>query len=83
LGFECVTEGDQPYPWAIISDGRTRLGLHQTPKLTQPTLTYFAPDMSERLKRMQRRGITFVAERKDSNKELWYTCNVKFFTSLS
>ncbi|MCK6626148.1 MAG: response regulator [Anaerolineae bacterium] len=65
LGFECVTEGDQPYPWAILSDGLIRLGLHQTPKLTQPTLTYFAPNMPERLKRMRRRGITFVAERKD------------------
>jgi catechol 2,3-dioxygenase-like lactoylglutathione lyase family enzyme len=65
LGFECVTTGDQPYPWATVSDGLIRLGLHQTPKLTQPTLTYFAPDMPERLKRMRRRGVTFVAERKD------------------
>ncbi|HXW00829.1 MAG TPA: transcription termination/antitermination protein NusG, partial [Anaerolineae bacterium] len=65
LGFECLAEGDQPYPWVIISDGRIRLGLHQTSKLTQPTITYFAPDMPERLKRLRRRGVQFVAEHKD------------------
>jgi len=65
LGFERVAEGDQPYPWAIISDGRIRLGLHQTPKLTKPTITYFAPDMPDRLKRLRRRGIKFVTEHKD------------------
>jgi catechol 2,3-dioxygenase-like lactoylglutathione lyase family enzyme len=65
LGFECLAEGDQPYPWVVISDGRIRLGFHQTPKLTKPTITYFAPDMPERLKRLRRRGIKFVAEHKD------------------
>ncbi len=64
-GFECVATGDQPYPWATISDGLIRLGLHQTAKLTQPVITYFAPDMPDRLKRMRRRGIKFVTEHKD------------------
>ncbi|MCL4301681.1 MAG: response regulator [Anaerolineae bacterium] len=65
LGFECVREGDQPYPWAVVSDGLIRLGFHQTTKLTQPTITYFVPDMPERLKRLRRKGVKFKAEQKD------------------
>ncbi|MBE7556653.1 MAG: response regulator [Anaerolineales bacterium] len=65
LGFECVTEGDRPYPWAVISDGLIRLGFHQTTKLTQSTITYFAPDMPDRLKRLRQKGIKFKDEQKD------------------
>ncbi len=55
LGFECIAEGHQPYPWAIVSDGLIRLGFHQTPKLTKPTITYFAPDMPDHLERLQQK----------------------------
>lgn len=65
LGFECIAEGHQPYSWAVVSDGLVRLGLHQTPKLTRPTITYFAPDMAKRLKRLRKHGVKFVVEHKD------------------
>ncbi len=65
VGFECVTEGQQPYPWAVLSDGLIRLGFHQTPKLAQPTITYFAPDMPDRLERLHEQGFKFVTEQKD------------------
>lgn len=65
LGFKLVAGGDRPYPWATVSDSLIRLSLHQTPRLVQPTLTYFAPNMPERLKRLRGRGVKFVAEHKD------------------
>lgn len=65
LGFKQVAGGSHPYPWATISDSLIRLSLHQTPKLTKPAITYVAPNMPEHLKRLRRRGIKFVAERKD------------------
>jgi hypothetical protein len=49
-----------------MTDGLIRLGFHQTHKFTKPTISYFAPDMPARLKRMQRNGIRFVSERKDA-----------------
>jgi hypothetical protein len=66
LGFACVAEGRQPYSWAILSDGLIRLGFHQTRKLAKPTITYFAPDMPDRLEQLRRQGLNFVTDRKDN-----------------
>jgi transcriptional antiterminator NusG len=66
LGFKRLAGDNKPYPWAIVSDGRIRLGLHQTSRLTRASLSYFAPDMPERLEWLCQQGIAFASERKDS-----------------
>jgi len=64
LGFEAKSVNQEPYPWAILSDGINILGLHQTKDFDYPAITYFAPDMSERVKRLKESGIDLFSERK-------------------
>lgn len=49
LGFDVLSEFAAPYPWAILSDGVSVIGLHQTDHFSKPALTYFASDMAERV----------------------------------
>lgn len=67
LGFEPVCAGSEPYPWATLSDGLLRLGLHQTSALTRPTLTYRAPDMPQRLEALRAAGLPFLREHKNAH----------------
>jgi catechol 2,3-dioxygenase-like lactoylglutathione lyase family enzyme len=53
LGFQLAYRTDQPYPWAILSDGLLVLGLHQTDNFSGPILTYFAADMEEKVVRLR------------------------------
>ena len=66
FGFEPIAQTDQPYPSAIISDGRIRLGLHQTTKFTKPTISYFSLQMPDRLRHLKKQGVRFVSEQRDA-----------------
>ncbi|PCJ88434.1 MAG: hypothetical protein COA57_03400 [Flavobacteriales bacterium] len=57
VGFELLSINQKPYPWAIVSDDNIILGLHQTKHFKQPAITYFAPDMAERINRLQQEGM--------------------------
>lgn len=60
FAFKPLHMAQIPYPYAVMSDGLTMLGLHQSPQ-QQITLTYFAPDMPDRLAALKRRGIRIDA----------------------
>ncbi len=60
LGFKQLHLTDEPYPWAIMSDGLIILGLHQTTSFTTPTITYFAGNMADRIEQLQRDGIAMT-----------------------
>lgn len=62
LGFEAKTVYREPYPWAILTDGMNILGLHQTKDFDYPAITYFAPDMSQRVQKLKEAGITSFAD---------------------
>lgn len=62
LGFEALSVNQQPYPWAILSDGLNILGLHQTKDFDYPAITYFAPDMGDRIKKLKEEGIDTITE---------------------
>ncbi|MGD1844452.1 MAG: VOC family protein [Salibacteraceae bacterium] len=49
MGFKPLSINEEPYPWAIISDGINLLGLHQSKDFDFPAITYFAPDMARRI----------------------------------
>ena len=66
LGFTKIAGSDRPYPWATLSDGLIRLSFHQARRLVKPLITYFAPDMPDRLNQFHDRGLRFISERKDS-----------------
>ena len=62
LGFEALSINKDPYPWAILTDGMNILGLHQTKDFTYPAVTYFAPDMGRRIKKLKEEGIDSIKE---------------------
>ena len=66
LGFKRLAGDNKPYPWAIVSDGRVRLGLHQAARFTQPALSYFAPDMPERLEQFRQQGLQLISTHKNA-----------------
>lgn len=57
FGFAQLHFAEEPYPWAILSDGLIILGLHQSKEFTSPTITYFARDSAERIKQLKQDGI--------------------------
>lgn len=67
FGFEPTHTSNEPYPWGIFSDDKIVLGLHESAELseTSPALTYFAPDMTERIERVRKAGISFASEMPD------------------
>lgn len=62
LGFELLHRSIVPYPFAIVSDGAMLLGLHENKELAHPALTYYAPDMADRIEKLRQKGISFVKE---------------------
>lgn len=72
LGFTSLHESQDPYPWGILSDEMMVLGLHQTGEdgefaFSGPAITYFAPDMADRIAGLKKDGITFANEMPDEN----------------
>lgn len=60
LGFKPLHTADEPYPWAILCDDLLVIGLHQTSDFNEPHITYFAPDMVERIKQVEAAGINIT-----------------------
>jgi len=56
LGFASISRFESPYPWAIISDGLSTIGLHQTKNFTEPAITFFAADMKEKIETLRSAG---------------------------
>ncbi len=63
LGFKTVSKFASPYPWAIISDGLSIVGLHQTASFNYPAITFFAADMKEKIERLKEGGLTNYTEK--------------------
>ena len=59
LGFSSAEVGDAwPHPYAVVTDGRICLGLHQQP-IPAPSLTFVKPDLLKHLDALERKGIEF------------------------
>jgi catechol 2,3-dioxygenase-like lactoylglutathione lyase family enzyme len=56
LGFVKLHVNESPYRWAILSDGLAVIGAHQTTNFSEPTITYFASDMKERIAALKAAG---------------------------
>jgi len=57
LGFAELSKMTSPYPWAIISDGLSIVGLHQSSHFLQPALTFFAAAMKEKIENLKAAGL--------------------------
>ena len=67
LGFNAISKFTAPYPWAIISDGLSIVGLHQTDKFNYPVITFFAADMKDKINKLKEAGLTDYTEQGPSN----------------
>ncbi len=57
LGFN-GTKYTEPYPWAVMTDGFLSIGLHQQTQFTYQAITFFAPDMQQRIDKLISLGLT-------------------------
>lgn len=59
LGFSCAEVGDAwAHPYAVVTDGRIHLGLHQEP-IPAPSLTFVKPDLLKHLDALEQKGVEF------------------------
>lgn len=57
-GFTQTSGHDSdPYPYAVMNDGLLTIGLHQTDTIPRQHITYFAPDMIDRIAALLADGI--------------------------
>jgi catechol 2,3-dioxygenase-like lactoylglutathione lyase family enzyme len=57
LGFEPVSKYTSPYPWAILTDGASVIGCHQSTHFSSPAITYFAKDMKDKITALKEKGL--------------------------
>ncbi len=57
LGFTTKNITQQPYPYAIVSDGLMIIGLHQTNHFNYPAITYFGVNAASRIKQLTDKGL--------------------------
>ncbi|MCX6147606.1 MAG: hypothetical protein NTW25_10220 [Candidatus Kapabacteria bacterium] len=67
LGFRSLSKRVSPYPWAILSDGLSIVGLHQTKSFVNPTITFFASDMKAKIEKLKNDGLFGDSENRDTN----------------
>jgi catechol 2,3-dioxygenase-like lactoylglutathione lyase family enzyme len=67
IGFRPLSKFSSPYPWAILSDGLSIVGLHQTSQYTYPAITFFASDMSKKIENLKKEGLENYKEQGPSN----------------
>jgi catechol 2,3-dioxygenase-like lactoylglutathione lyase family enzyme len=67
LGFKAVSKFTSPYPWAIMSDGLSVVGAHQTTHFSYPAITFFAGDMKDKIAALKEQGLTDYVEQGPSN----------------
>lgn len=70
LGFEVTFREPPTARWATLSDGNIRLGIYEKGtcphRFKNPSLTYFEPDMVERIERLKGEGVEFIEEMRNS-----------------
>jgi ribosomal-protein-alanine N-acetyltransferase len=67
LGFEAISKYDAPYPWAIVTDGLSIVGLHQTNTFQYPAITYFAVDMQAKIAGLKKAGLNNFTDKDAGN----------------
>ncbi len=62
LGFKAGSVMKEPYPHAILSDGKMIIGLHQTTHFAYPAITYFGLDTQKRVQQLKDKGLQNFSE---------------------
>ena len=68
LGFTQVTTGEAwSYPYAVVTDGRLAIGLHQHELPQSPLFAFVLPDLGRRLDALEAAGISILDRRLGSD----------------
>lgn len=68
LGFTQLSTGEAwSYPYAVVTDGRLAIGLHQRELAQSPLLSFVLPDLFEHAEGLERIGIEFLSRRLGSD----------------
>jgi len=63
IGFSQAEAGDAwPHPYAVVTDGRIHLGLHQA-EIPAPSMTFVKPDLLKQLDTLENLGVEFEFRR--------------------
>ena len=63
LGFSQAEVGDAwPHPYAVVTDGRIHLGLHQA-EIPAPSMTFVKPDLLKQMDTLESLGVEFEFRR--------------------
>lgn len=62
LGFIKARGSNVPYPYSVMMDGHTQVGLHENRDIPTLAITYFSMDMPERIDRLKKSGIEITEE---------------------
>lgn len=49
LGFVLTSQGDDPFPWAIITSDKLNIAFYNCGELQRPAITFTEPDMDQRI----------------------------------
>lgn len=67
IGFIILSKTPGVQPWAILSDGLSVVGLHQTTEFDYPVITYFAADMKAKIEALKQNGLDNFIEHSPGN----------------
>lgn len=67
LGFKALSRHESPYPWAILSDGKSIVGLHQSTHFDYPAITYFAKNQKENIEKLRSSGMKLEEKMGEAN----------------
>jgi len=68
LGFEQVTTGEAwSYPYAVVTEGRLSIGLHQQELPQSPLLSFVLPELFEHVDALEGLGVEFLTRRLGSD----------------
>ncbi len=64
LGFSQTTTGEAwPYPYAVVTDGRLGIGLHERELAQSPLLAFVLPDLYGHLEALENHGLEILSRR--------------------
>jgi len=62
LGFVKARSAKNPYSFAVMTDNHVQVGLHEERDIPTLAITYFSPDMPERIDRLKKSGMEITEE---------------------
>ena len=70
LGFAPTKQATKPYPFVNMADKGCEIGIHQDRDIANVAITYFMPDMEQRIERLKNAGMKPMEEIPSADKRI-------------